>query len=536
MNPLPEPPARAIIDAMPATPPPFVFVSYSHDSETHAQHVLSFVRQLRADGIDAHCDREVIAPAQGWVRWMHDHLRLADYVLAVCTPAYAERAEGRAPPVTGRGATFEGAVIGQELYDAGMTSNKFHPVGFGPLERAAVPFFLRGRATFDVATPAGYEDLYRLLTGQLAADTGVLGSLRKAAAAVPPLRDFRAPEAAVPAGPPIPGKALVGIAIDVSESMKKSLPRDLGESSSRMQAVRGALEKVGQKARRIAATFPEGERDNVRLFAYGFGLRLDQLAVCDMLTLIDAVRMSTTTEEIEAAKRDVERQAGGLMQRHSALIGLAETFLGKDRVSIVSKQFGEDAVHKVILERSLARMQSLGDTTISIADFADLWSGSGDAFAQAEEVIFGNTPLRAMFQQLIARFEAEGRRGVTGATNVLFLLSDGMPTDGDPGPLAAQLAKDVTIVSCYVADTDVTAARTMFAAPDSAWTKAARLMFDMASVADDENPFLQSLRAHGWIVPAGVRLFIQVNRSDILEEFIGGLAAFAGEVSGPARD
>ncbi len=225
------------------------------------------------------------------------------------------------------------------------------------------------------------------------------------------------------------------------------------------------------------------------------------------------------------------------MQRNAPWLDLARRYVGQETVSKVSKQLGEDAVPKRIVDRTLARMKDLGDTTISmadLADLADLWSGSGEAFARAEEAIFGNTPMRAMFQQLISRFDAEARRGGAGASKVLFLLSDGMPTDGDPLPLAAQLARDVTIVSCFVTGADVTAARTMFAAPDPSWTEEARLMFDLATVADDENPFLQSLRAHGWIVPAGVRLFIQVNRSDILEEFITGLAAFAGDGGDPA--
>lgn len=88
----------------------------------------------------------------------------------------------------------------------------------------------------------------------------------------------------------------------------------------------------------------------------------------------------------------------------------------------------------------------------------------------------------------------------------------------------------MTIVSCYVTDTDVTAPRTLFSTQESQWSDEARLMFQIASIADDNNPFLQSLRAQGWIVPVNARLFVQVNRSDILEEFIGGLTAYAGDV------
>jgi hypothetical protein len=60
-------------------------------------------------------------------------------------------------------------------------------------------------------------------------------------------------------------------------------------------------------------------------------------------------------------------------------------------------------------------------------------------------------------------------------------------------------------------------------------------MFDVSSVAEPENPFLQLLQARGWIVPAEARLFMQVNRSDILEEFFSGLTAYVSDVDDIVR-
>lgn len=381
-----NPRTQTAMSSMHPTSPPFVFVSYSHDSEEHIQQVLSFLRQLRADGVDAHCDREVIAPAQGWLRWMNENIRRADYVLAVCTPIYAGRAEGRAPHDTGLGANFEGAIIGQALYEAGMTSNKFHPIGFGPLTRPAVPFFFQGRSTFDVKAPAGYRALYQVLTNQRPDETGKLGPIKELSkVAVPQLRDVWADDPMAPESAFGPAKALVGVAIDLSGSMKESMPRDLGETSTRMQAVRGALEKAGQRARQIAAKLPDSERDNVRLFAYGFGFTLQQFAVCDLLTLVKAAHASTTSEEIAAAKLEVEREARALAQNHSSLINLAERYFGQKTFSSIGQELVEDAVRKRILDATLARMQSMGTTTLSLAEFGDLWSGSADAFAQAEK-------------------------------------------------------------------------------------------------------------------------------------------------------
>jgi hypothetical protein len=69
-----------------AAEPPKVFISYSHDSPEHAQHVLELAERLRADGVDAQLDQYVAGtPARGWPRWMEDQLDSAEFVLVICT-------------------------------------------------------------------------------------------------------------------------------------------------------------------------------------------------------------------------------------------------------------------------------------------------------------------------------------------------------------------------------------------------------------------------------------------------------------------
>ena len=54
-----------------ASDPPKVFISYSHDSPEHAQHVLELAERLRKDGVDAQIDQYIAGtPAGGWPRWM----------------------------------------------------------------------------------------------------------------------------------------------------------------------------------------------------------------------------------------------------------------------------------------------------------------------------------------------------------------------------------------------------------------------------------------------------------------------------------
>ena len=92
---------------------PKVFISYSHDSESHSLKVLEFCNRLRHDGIDAYIDRYETAPAQGWPRWMVTQVEDADYVLVVCTEIYRKRFDGKTNE--GAGVRWEGALISQEL-------------------------------------------------------------------------------------------------------------------------------------------------------------------------------------------------------------------------------------------------------------------------------------------------------------------------------------------------------------------------------------------------------------------------------------
>lgn len=49
---------------------PIVFISYSQDSLSFADQVLSFANKLRREGIDAILDQYEEAPSEGWPRWM----------------------------------------------------------------------------------------------------------------------------------------------------------------------------------------------------------------------------------------------------------------------------------------------------------------------------------------------------------------------------------------------------------------------------------------------------------------------------------
>jgi hypothetical protein len=103
-------------------------------------------------------------------------------------------------------------------------------------------------------------------------------------------------------------------------------------------------------------------------------------------------------------------------------------------------------------------------------------------------------------------------------------LSDGEPTDAAPEEitsLARELHdEEVLIISCYVTDEDLTEPRRLYGSSQVGWPDPALLMFDCASVLPSDSPYEKYLKEYRWILETRSKLFTQVNRSDVLKEFM----------------
>ena len=162
---------------------PRVFLSYSHDSDKHADRVLALADALCDGGIDVILDRYVHpAPAEGWPRWMERNLDAADFVLMVCTATYRRRVRGEEEPGQGTGVRWEGTLIYNRIAYGAPGGIRFIPILLPGAESTHIPDPVRGNnhyriATFDLTDP-GYEALYRHLTGQPATPRPDLGPIQ----------------------------------------------------------------------------------------------------------------------------------------------------------------------------------------------------------------------------------------------------------------------------------------------------------------------------------------------------------------------
>lgn len=147
----------------PTMPQPTVFISYSHDSPEHQQRVLALAEQLRTDGVEAWIDQYTQDPDEGWIRWMRSQVKQASRVLLVFTETYQRRFEGDEEEGKGLGATFEGVIVTQTLYESGGRTAKFRPVVFGEEDEKFIPAELRQFNRYRVDSPENYEALLRWL-------------------------------------------------------------------------------------------------------------------------------------------------------------------------------------------------------------------------------------------------------------------------------------------------------------------------------------------------------------------------------------
>lgn len=104
---------------------------------------------------------------------------------------------------------------------------------------------------------------------------------------------------------------------------------------------------------------------------------------------------------------------------------------------------------------------------------------------------------------------------------MLLFISDGESTDGDPLPIACEIAASgVQVISCFVAASDTVEPRVLHARAGDMWPPGATSMFEVASVVHESDPVGEYLRDIGWTTPLGARLFAQINHSSILAEFV----------------
>ena len=133
--------------------------------------------------------------------------------------------------------------------------------------------------------------------------------------------------------------------------------------------------------------------------------------------------------------------------------------------------------------RDLFAPNGEGERTVDVLDLASNWEMYLANVRSMSIDMFGTTPMREALEVARSRFAAE----ISGnpVASVLFILSDGDPTDGDRSSIL-RIVGDIRqsgtiVVSCFVTDVDITEPQRLYGQYQVGWSNAAKLMFDCAS-------------------------------------------------------
>ena len=135
-----------------------------------------------------------------------------------------------------------------------------------------------------------------------------------------------------------------------------------------------------------------------------------------------------------------------------------------------------------------------------------------------EPYIYGGTPLMQAMHHSVDLFS---NPEFTDHQKLLFILSDGMPSDGNDPPLQHLSNLGVTMVSCFITNQLLSDPRHLYSILDECWEQPAKIMFRMSSAITTQKIPRTLFVKRGWKIDIDnneTRLFFQVNHPEIIKD------------------
>ena len=137
--------------------------------------------------------------------------------------------------------------------------------------------------------------------------------------------------------------------------------------------------------------------------------------------------------------------------------------------------------------------------------------------------IFGYTPMCKALSNAMFIFRENNFKK---QKEILFILSDGVASDGDPRPIAEELrSMGVVIVTCFLTSDSIRNPKMLYDKMHvfpSSWSRDGRnVLFEMSSVVENTQPPISNLVDANWELPLSGEscLFFQANSLDVVNEF-----------------
>lgn len=142
--------------------PPRAFLSYAWESDSHTKWVIRLAERLQGEsGIEINLDQWFLPPGSDRLHFMEQGIENSDFVIVICTPTYAERANSR-----DGGVGYESMVI-TSAFASRFRTPKFIPVLRGGDWNSSVPIYLRSKQGVNLRNDpydeTQYEQLVRVV-------------------------------------------------------------------------------------------------------------------------------------------------------------------------------------------------------------------------------------------------------------------------------------------------------------------------------------------------------------------------------------
>ena len=213
-----------------------------------------------------------------------------------------------------------------------------------------------------------------------------------------------------------------------------------------------------------------------------------------------------------------------VMTANSAYATLATTF----RTATVAdvKEVVEKAkaylLKKVDVD-SIFQVKDASNVLHGCIDEKELSKERGRELLQSvEPYIYGGTPFYKSIEKAIELFQASS---FSSHKKLLFILSDGDPTDGettDRDQVVQKLTEaGVTVVSCFVSDSAKVKPKRLFSRMRPLWKSGEKFMFSLSSKLSTQSLPRTIFVDRGWTIDITnnvTHLFLQVNHPDHLRE------------------
>ena len=165
-----------------------------------------------------------------------------------------------------------------------------------------------------------------------------------------------------------------------------------------------------------------------------------------------------------------------------------------------------------------------GDTLYNIRkNYSHIFENSKHYLKEIDRYIYGGTPMKRTFQDTfsyITNFRNEYEE------NIIFLLSDGESTDGNPEEIVKnELTKTNSIlITCYLSSFENECPKILYdenTEPKNL-VQGEKILYEMSSSVSSANSIFTFLEEKGWKVPHSGRckLFLRANNPKIIDEYL----------------